>query len=55
MRCDLLTEGVRMLKGDTLLELGQEWREFAACSDRTDDLFFPSNESDIDTKKSCDP
>jgi WhiB family redox-sensing transcriptional regulator len=36
-----------MIKGETLLDLGQEWREFAACSDRTDDLFFPSNESDI--------
>lgn len=36
-----------MIKGDTLLDLSQEWREFAACSDRTDDLFFPSSESDI--------
>lgn len=36
-----------MIKSDTLLDLSQEWREFAACSDRTDDLFFPSNESDI--------
>ena len=46
-RCELLMEGVRMLNTDTLLDLGQEWREFAACSDRTDDLFFPSSESDI--------
>lgn len=36
-----------MLERETMLDLGQEWRELAACSGRTDDLFFPSNESDF--------
>ena len=35
-----------MLEHETLLDLGQEWRELAACSGRYDDLFFPINEAE---------
>jgi WhiB family redox-sensing transcriptional regulator len=35
-----------MLEQETLLELGQEWRELAACAGREDDLFFPTNEAE---------
>ena len=41
------TEGATLLEYDTLLELGQEWRELAACSGREDMLFFPPNEAEV--------
>ncbi len=36
-----------MFGHETLSDLGSEWREFAACSGRQDDLFFPVNEAEV--------
>lgn len=35
-----------MREYDTLLDLDQEWREAAACANRTDNLFFPNTEGE---------
>ena len=35
-----------MLEQETLLDLGREWRELAACAGREDNLFFPVNEGE---------
>jgi len=35
-----------MLEQETLLDLGQGWRELAACAGREDNLFFPVNEAE---------
>ncbi|MDF1594847.1 MAG: WhiB family transcriptional regulator [Acidimicrobiia bacterium] len=35
-----------MFENDTLVEIGREWRELAACAGREDDLFFPVNEAE---------
>ncbi len=37
-------EGSVMFEDDVM---DAEWRELAACAGRVDDLFFPTNESDV--------